>query len=77
MLRKPAATAGQPPGEPEVGEFRPGSPFSQWALGRYLVGRALTESIGMSLLIVALVVFAVAALPRSGCCTPRSSPCCW
>jgi hypothetical protein len=64
ILRKPAGGTPPPQGDPEVGDFRPGSPFSQWALGRYLVGRALTESIGMSLLIVALVVFAVAAVAQ-------------
>ena len=37
----------------EVGDFRQGSPLSQWALGRYLVGRALTESVGNALLVVA------------------------
>ncbi|HZZ97617.1 MAG TPA: hypothetical protein VFE19_11390 [Jatrophihabitantaceae bacterium] len=62
ILRKPAGGTPPPQDEPEVGDFRPGSPFSQWALGRYLVGRALTESIGTSLLIVALAVFAVAAV---------------
>jgi hypothetical protein len=59
------------PGEPsddgdwlsadEVGEFRQGSPLTQWALARYLVGRALGESVGHTLLVVALVVFALAA----------------
>lgn len=62
ILRK--QPRGQQPtsAEPEVGDFRPGSPFSQWALARYLVGRALTESVGNALLAVALVVFAVAAV---------------
>jgi hypothetical protein len=45
----------------EVGNFRPGSPLTQWALARYLVGRALGESVGHTLLAVALVVLAFAA----------------
>jgi hypothetical protein len=45
----------------DVGEFRQGSPLSQWALARYLVGRALGESVGHTLLVVALVVLALAA----------------
>jgi hypothetical protein len=51
------------PGEPiDVGEFRQGSPVSQWALGRYLVGRAIGESVGNSLMIVAVVILALAGL---------------
>lgn len=46
----------------EVGEFRPGGPLSQWALARYLVGRAIAESVGTSLLIVALVLLALTGL---------------
>src|SRR5438445_5623312 len=59
------------PGEPpedgewlaadEVGEFRQGSPLTQWALARYLVGRALGESVGYTLLVVALMVLGLAA----------------
>jgi hypothetical protein len=45
----------------EVGEFRQGSPLSQWALARYLVGRALGESVGHTLLVVALAVLGLAA----------------
>ena len=52
--------------DPEVGEFRPGSPLSQWGLARYLVGRAITESVGAALLIVAVVVLALAALAEWG-----------
>ena len=33
ILRKPAGGTQPPRGDPEVGDFRPGSPFSQWALG--------------------------------------------
>jgi hypothetical protein len=45
----------------EVGEFRQGSPLSRWALARYLVGRALGESVGHTLLLVALLVLGLAA----------------
>jgi hypothetical protein len=63
LLRK--RPADPPPGDDaEVGDFRPGSPWSQWALGRYLVGRAMTESIGTSLLLVALVFLGLAALSQ-------------
>jgi hypothetical protein len=57
----------EPPGDgahisaDEVGEFDQGSPLSRWALARYLVGRAIGESVGRSLLVVALVVFGLAA----------------
>lgn len=51
----------QPTGS-DVGAFEQGSPVSRWALARYLVGRALGESIGRSLLIVGLVVLALAGL---------------
>ena len=46
----------------EVGDFQQGSPLSQWALARYLVGRAITESLGWSLLMVGVGVLAVSAL---------------
>lgn len=46
----------------DVGAFRQGSPFSQWALARYLVGRAIAESVGIALLVVALVILALAGL---------------
>jgi hypothetical protein len=46
----------------EVGEFRQGSPLSRWALARYLVGRAIGESVGSTLLIVAVVLLALAAV---------------
>jgi hypothetical protein len=48
----------------DVGEFSQGSPFSRWALSRYLVGRAIGESVGYTLLMVALLVFAVAAVSQ-------------
>lgn len=40
----------------EVGEFRQGSPLSQWALARYLVGRAIGESVSRTLVVVAVLV---------------------
>lgn len=46
----------------DVGDFRQGSPISQWALARYLVGRAIGESVGASLLVVGLVILACAGL---------------
>lgn len=52
------------PTEPDVGEFRQGSAASQWALGRYLVGRAVTESVGWALLLVGIVLLALAALAQ-------------
>lgn len=45
----------------DVGTFDQGSPLSRWALARYLVGRAIGESVGRSLLVVALIVFGLAA----------------
>ena len=53
-------SADAPPGEPEVGSFRQGTQLSQWALARYLVGRAIARSIGDTLLLIGLVVLAVA-----------------
>jgi hypothetical protein len=60
------------PGEPsddhvwasdaEIGDFQQGSPTSRWALARYLVGRALGESVGNMLLLVALGVLGLAAV---------------
>lgn len=46
----------------EVGSFRQGTPVSQWALARYLAGRAIAESVGRTLLVLALVVLVVAAV---------------
>lgn len=45
----------------EVGTFRQGSVASQWALARYLVGRAIGESVGTTLLLIVgvLVLLAV------------------
>lgn len=46
----------------EVGDFEQGSPVSRWALARYLVGRAVGESLGRSLLVIGLLLLAVAAV---------------
>jgi hypothetical protein len=47
----------------DVGTFEPGTPFSRWALARYIVGRVLLERVSWSLIVVAgvLIVAAVAA----------------
>lgn len=50
----------------DVGEFEQGTPFSRWALARYLVGRAIGESVGHLLLLVALVVLGLAAACQWG-----------
>jgi hypothetical protein len=44
----------------DVGAFEQGSPVSRWALSRYLVGRAIGESVSRSLLILGLVILAFA-----------------
>ncbi len=49
-------------GQPEVGDFEQGTPGSRWALGRYLVGRALGDYVGRGLLVIALGIAALAAL---------------
>jgi hypothetical protein len=59
ILRKRAVP---PRVDPQVGEFRQGSAASQWGLARYLVGRAITESVGVALLIVAGVLVALTIL---------------
>ncbi len=46
----------------DVGDFRQGSAVSRWALARYLVGRAIGESVSGALLIVALGILASAAV---------------
>ncbi|SHG62982.1 hypothetical protein SAMN05443575_2418 [Jatrophihabitans endophyticus] len=47
----------------DVGEFPQGSPFSRWALARYVIGRVLLDRVSWSLLGigVTLVVLAVCA----------------
>ncbi len=48
------------PDGPEVGDFDQGTPGSRWALGRYLVGRAIGEYLNRALMLFALVVVALA-----------------
>lgn len=48
--------------EPEVGDFEQGTPGSRWALGRYLVGRAIGDFVSRCLLVFALVIAGVAGL---------------
>ena len=47
---------------PDVGAFEEGTPGSRWALGRYLVGRAIGESMSRALTVFALLVVALTAL---------------
>ena len=47
---------------PDVGSFEQGTPGSRWALGRYLVGRAIGEYVSRGLLVFALLVVGLAAL---------------
>jgi hypothetical protein len=61
-LAKHRAAAGFGPQTDDVGEFRQGSPTSRWALARYLVGCAIGESVGTSLLVLGLLVLAGAGL---------------
>jgi hypothetical protein len=44
----------------DVGDFRPGNAASRWALGRFLLGRALAVQVSRALLGVALVFAAIA-----------------
>lgn len=46
----------------EVGAFEQGSGFSRWALARYLVGRAIGESVGRSLLLVGVIALGLAVV---------------
>jgi hypothetical protein len=48
----------------DVGQFRRGSPLSRWAFARYLVGRAIGESVGSTLLVLALALLALAAVSQ-------------
>jgi hypothetical protein len=54
------------PSYDDVGEFQQGSPLTRWALARYLVGRAIGESVGRTLLLLALVVLGLAAMAGWG-----------
>lgn len=48
----------------DIGEFPQGSPFSRWALARYVVGRVILERVSWSLLVIAVVVLVLAALSQ-------------
>lgn len=48
----------------DVGDFEQGSPFSRWALARYIVGRVILERVSWSLLAIALVLLALAVAAR-------------
>lgn len=50
----------------DVGAFEPGTPFSRWALARYIVGRVILERVSWSLLAVAGVVIVLAGLVEWG-----------
>jgi hypothetical protein len=49
----------------DVGAFEQGSPVSRWALARYLVGRAVAESVSRSLLLVGVVLLVLAVLSQA------------
>jgi hypothetical protein len=59
----PFFAAGGPGGDNvifgDVGAFNQGDGLSRWALGRYLLGRALAVQISRALLLVALVIAAI------------------
>ncbi len=65
-IPEPDDAPGDGPQYVEVGEFRQGSQLSQWALSRYLVGRAVVESLGRALLMIVLLLLALAALAWFG-----------
>jgi hypothetical protein len=46
----------------EVGSFEQGTEFSRWALARYLVGRAIGESVSRTLVLVAVIALGLAAV---------------
>lgn len=46
----------------DVGEFRQGSTLSQWALARYLIGRAVGESLGIGLALIGVLGLVAAVL---------------
>ena len=45
----------------DVGAFTQGTPFSRWALARYLVGRAIASSVSRYLLAIGLIFLVLAA----------------
>lgn len=61
-VTEPGGAPHDEPDEPQVGEFRQGNPFSRASLAGYLVGRAVAESLGNSLFLMALVPLVIAAV---------------
>lgn len=49
-------------GQPDVGRFEQGTPGSRWALGRYLVGRAIADFVSRVMLIVGLAILVLGGL---------------
>lgn len=49
----------------DVGAFEQGDQVSRWALARYLVGRAVAESVSRSLLLVGVLLLALAVLSQT------------
>src|ERR1700760_2365996 len=47
---------------PQVGDFRQGTSASRWALGRYLVGRAVINYVDRAMYVLAVVILVLGAL---------------
>lgn len=60
--RNPSGSGGPGREDIQVGRFRQGTLSTQWALGRYLVGRVIIARISAGLMLTALIVLAVAAV---------------
>jgi hypothetical protein len=63
--RPPVGWSGPMPHEAmraDVGQFRQGSELSQWVLARYLVGRAVGESLGLAMWLFGLLLLAGAGV---------------
>lgn len=50
----------------DVGAFSQGTPFSRWALARYLVGRAIASSVSDTLMVVAVGLLVIATAIKFG-----------
>ena len=46
----------------DIGAYRRGTAATRWALARYLVGRVIAESVSVTVLIVAVLILALAAV---------------
>ncbi|HLY33000.1 MAG TPA: hypothetical protein VKQ07_00580 [Jatrophihabitantaceae bacterium] len=66
MLPVPYEPGDDVPPYADVGAFEQGSAVSRWALARYLVGRAVGESVSRSLLIVAVLLLGLTAAAAWG-----------